>query len=222
MAIVNPMPMPAPELDGSRQTEIVDGYLVDPETGEILGLADLTNKFAVTDEITCDWVMNKMLEAEADVASVDHTPIVLHARAVVLNAEKLKKEKQRRIDYLHFRFDQELGEYARERLKGAKTKTLKTLFGTIALRIVKGGVRVDDAGAALSWAKLDPEAKKTAIKVVETFQISGLTKAKKEAIQKVLRFPRLRDKGPKYRAAFAGFRIQPDEEKIDVKVEVGK
>jgi hypothetical protein len=204
-------------IEESRSTELIDGYIIDAETGEVLGIESPRPAFAVVDQSSCDWVMNKMLEAEADVAAIDHSPVVLHAKAVLENAAQLKKQRQRRVDFLHHRFDTELGEYARQKLIGQKSKTLKTLFGSISLRIVRGGVRVFDEIRAIEWARrCFPDA----IKTSEEFLISALPADEKKRIAEQLQdwvdVPEADDEMELHRA----FVLQADKEKIAVKVGV--
>jgi hypothetical protein len=203
-------------LDKPRVTDVVDGYLVDSETGEVLGLEKLPKEeFKVDSESAAEWVLNKMLEAESDVAAVDSSPFVIHARTVLQNAEKLKKEKQGRVDWLHKRFDAELGAFARIQLANKKGRTFKAVVGSIALRKVVGGLRVKDEAAALRVAKM---CYPHAVKTTHTFMISQLTPADIEELKKGLAEGGWKPDDYTRTA----FEIKPDEEKVDVKTGVGK
>ena len=134
----------------------IDGALYDAETGEFLAFVDRAAAFAVVDQASAEWVLGKMLDAEAALAAVLQSPEVLRAKAVLANAEALQKASASRLDSLHRRFDGELGDYARRELEGKKGRTLKTLLGSISLKTVKGGLRVADEAKALAWAKAPP------------------------------------------------------------------
>lgn len=203
------IPMPTETLQSN--TEVIDGFIVDTETGEVLGFVEQPTEFLVTDEDSCNWVLKKMLKVEADIMSIDNSADVLAADAVLRNATALRRVKEKRLEYLHKRFDAELGEYARGQLQGKKERTFKTIFGAIALRFVKGGLRVADKTLALRWATT---AAPDAIKVTEEFQISQLSAAQKEEIVKRLNA----EADPN----LAAFKIEPDRETIAVTTGVVK
>lgn len=157
--------------------EIIDGYRVDSETGEVLGLAEPRPAFVVDDEDSLNWVLGRFLKVEAEIAAIDNSEVVIHARAVLANAEAMKRKATKRLDYLHNRFDLEILEYARRALAGAKRRTLDTILGSVSLRTVKGGLRVKDPEAALNIAKTYcPHA----VKKTEAFQISQLTQEERD------------------------------------------
>ncbi len=180
-----------------------NGMIVDIETGEILGLVQ--EQFAVDDRASADWVLGKMLAEEAAMAAVDLTEAVIHARAILANAEALKKEKQRRLDYLHYRFDGELGEFARVQMNGSPSRTFKTINGSISLRSVKGGLRVKDEASALDTA--NRHGWSNAVKVTEKFLISQLTPQQKQLARSIA-------------GHTTAFEIVPDRETVTIKTGV--
>lgn len=154
----------------ASETEIIDGYVIDVTTGEVLGLAQ-PPAFQINDDSSLDWVMGKMLGEEAAMHEIDNTAIVVQARAILENAAKMKSERAKRLSWLHTRFDEEIAAFVKPKLEGVKTKTWKTLYGSVAFRNKPGGLRVLDESAALAAARLGfPEA----IKKTEVFQISRL------------------------------------------------
>lgn len=46
------------------------GFLIDPDTGEVLGLAGI-DQFKVTDAESAEWVLEKILQAESDTSPVN-------------------------------------------------------------------------------------------------------------------------------------------------------
>jgi len=156
----------------NKETVVIDGYIVDAESGEVLGLAQ-KEEFHITDEESFNWVMKKFLDTESKLESIEHSPEVAQAKAILANAESMTKDAQRRLDWLTARFSQELAEYARPQLpKGSKS--FKTIYGTVSFRSVPAKLVVYDLPSALEWAKKHcPEA----IKVTEDFQFSKVNKA---------------------------------------------
>ena len=190
---------------------VENGYLIDPETGEILGLAGVAPEFRVESESEAEWVLGKMLDAAADLASVQHSPEVLRAKAVLEQAAKIEKEKRNRLEWLQRRFNPELGEFARKQLEGKKTKTWKSILGSISLRTVRGGLRVANPELALNWARSHaPEA----IKVSEAFLITLLPEAHKTRLMESFATDR------QTVLAEGAFEVKPDEEQVVVKFEV--
>lgn len=177
------------------------GMWVNIDTGEVLDIetpAGPDQPFIPQTEQEVEWVLGKMSTAEALLLSIQTRPEVLQAKAVLANAAKMEKEAARKLDWLHARFDPDLGEFARKQLEGKKTKTWKSVLGSIALRIQKGKVKVENPELALEWAKaFDPEA----IKTTEEFQISRATKLEEDNLP-------------------VGFIKTADEEKVTVKTGV--
>jgi hypothetical protein len=200
-------------LEQQREYIIDGGFMIDPETGEILGMLDTTDRFEVKAQDDAEWVLKKMLSAEADMAAIDNMPDVIKAKAVLENAEKMKREQQRKLDWLHRRFDNELGEFARRQLEGQKGKTFKTIYGSISLRVKKGGLKVLDPAKALLMAKMDyPHA----VKTTESFLISMLTDSEKETLVKGLTGTVWTDEDEARKA----FTVDPDSETVTVKTGV--
>lgn len=184
------------------QTEVIDGYIIDIESGEILGLAQ--PEFHVTDEDSANWVLEKIMDEEVDMVRLE-----TKLKALQENIQSQIQTKQRRAEWLRMKFGPELEQFARKQLEGQKAKTLKMDYGQLSLRTVKGGLRVKDADAALMVAKL--RGWDNAIKVKETFQISGLTDEQKEAIGTA---------GSVFSDEAQAFEIKPDSETFTVKTGV--
>lgn len=149
-------------------TDGADNYFADAVTGEFVAFA-LPQEFMVKDEDSCNWVLRKFLECESQINAIELSAEVLAAKAIVANAEKMRKAHYARLNWLEHRFKPELGKYAEKMLDGKKERTWKTLWGAIALTKTKGGVKVQDAVGAVAWAE---ENCKDAVKVEKSFLIS--------------------------------------------------
>ena len=169
-----------------------DGFIIDIETGEIIGLA--RPEFHVIDADSADWVLEKILDAKANIARED-----MKLKSIAENIESRKADQQRRIAYLEWKFGPELEQFAKEAVANQKTKTWKGVFGQLKFRTVKGGVRVSDPELAFETAKSQQWVE--AIKTVESFQISKLPDALKSEA-----------------ASLPGFEVKPDSEVFDIKV----
>ena len=154
----------------NKETIIVDGYIVDAETGEVIGLAQ-KEEFRVKDEDSFRWVMQKILESESKIAAIDNSAEYKQAQAIIANADSMKKDAQRRLEWLLARFTNEIAEYAKPQLvKGSRS--LKTMFGTVAFRTKKGGLKVSNEELAIQWAERNAPS---AIKISKKFLISELS-----------------------------------------------
>lgn len=144
-----------------QETVVIDGLVIDVETGEVLGHESPT--FAVTDQASAEWVLARFLDADADIAK---------AEAIVRNAQAILKRAKSRRASLEGRFLPELAEYAKQNLpKGGKT--FSTMYGAVSFRATPAKVRVVDEEAALAWARANaPEA----VKVEESILVSKLPK----------------------------------------------
>lgn len=189
----------------------VDGYLIDSTTGEVVGMVE-AEQFQVNDESSLNWVLSKMLQCEASISAVDTTEAVIHARAILDNAAKIKAEKEKRLTWLRARFEPDIHQYAAQILEGQKSRTHKTIYGSVSLRSVKGGLRVSDPAKALEWAKIyAPEA----VKVTESFGISLLPEEKRKTLSDPLS-----NATATVDALRGAFEVVPDRENVTIKTGV--
>lgn len=179
----------------TQNTIEIDGYILDSETGEILGLAK--QEFQVTDEKSADWVLEKIMDAEVEIARNN-----IKRTAILENLDSQDAEQRRRIEFLKWKFGTQLEAFAAKELENAKSKTWKGTFGRLSFRAVKGGLRVTDKDDALFVAQSNGFT--NAIKVKEEFQISKLTPEQRALLEAKL---------PK------GFEVKPDE--TSFKIETG-
>jgi hypothetical protein len=152
---------------------------VDPETGEVLGIAPPTETdapFVPTTPEQVEWVLQRIARAEANMAAVDGHPDVIAARAILDNAADLRKRAEAKRTWLLNRFESDLKEFAKTALAGEKGQTWRSVYGSIALRTVPAKVQVVDSDKALAWAE---DHAPDAVKYSRSFLISkaGLTPA---------------------------------------------
>jgi hypothetical protein len=205
------------ETSTQPNTIIQDGYILDAETGEVLGYVKIKEQFAVNDDKSCKWVLRQMLEAEADVEAIDRTPAVITARKIIANAEALKKARAGRLAWWHWRFDAELGQYAKDELDRQKStsKTFQTLFGKISRRLVGGNLTITNKVDVLAWAKRScPEA----IKTTEEVQISKIPKDVKADVEAALKNPESLPESIR-QLVVGAFVVTPVEEKVYIELE---
>ncbi len=213
----------------TNQTSMIieeNGFLIDAETGEVVGLAGVKEDFTVTDEKSADWVLERLMDSETQVARLN-----IKIKALTENIQNQIKAEERKQNFLKFKFGPALEHFARVALEGKKTKSLSLTFGKLSLRTVKGGLRVADAEKALEWA--NKEGFDDAIKTVESFQISALTPEEKQDIIDMIRRgapePVIdQETGEEietcatesYKTLIEAFEVKPDEEKFDIKTGV--
>lgn len=127
-----------------------DGLVVDPDTGEIIGMVDVKEEFHVVDDDSAEWVLEKLSEHEAEVRALE-----LRKQALVANLDAMIKDKQRHVDFLHYRFDKELEDYASVALAHSKEKHIKTPWGRLSFRRSPDTRRVREGRLqdALAWAE---------------------------------------------------------------------
>ncbi len=221
-----------PEEESAVREIVVGEYVLDADTGEILGLAGVKEDFTVTDEKSADWVLEKLMDSETNAARLE-----MKLRAITENLTAQIKAEQNRQKYLRFRFGPSLEHFARQALQGKKIKTLTLTFGKLSLRVLKGGLRVMDQEKALAWARElgDEEFCGRTVKVVESFQISQLTPEEKAKIIEELEEgpptphidPETGEETPNafatgYRMISSAFAMEADETKFGIKTGVSK
>ena len=109
---------------------IVNGYKVDTDTGEIVGLADEPERFKVHDLPSAEWVLDKFQQAESEKWRIS---ALRKARMAQLDA--MEKDAERRLEWLNYRFKAELEEWFNTQDK--KGKSIKLSCGTIGTRSSK-------------------------------------------------------------------------------------
>lgn len=159
-----------PEHASEQQPFIVEGnWMLNPDTGEILeymdqpiGPVERDFQFYVHDRASAEWVLEKLSEAEAEVAAIEK-----RKKTLLANLEAMGRPAGHRVTWLRRRFEDELKAWAEKELEGEKTRSIRTPFGQLAFRKVNERIKVDDEEAAIAWAKKhQPDAVKTTEKIL--------------------------------------------------------
>lgn len=149
-------------------TEVVNGFIVNVETGEVLGHIDTGDQFAVTDLKSAEWVLEKMQAQDSEIAGLG-----LRRQAIIDQLDSMVRDNKRRRDWLEYRFGNDLMAFADDALKDAKSKSLKTPYGTLGFRLNPGSIKVREEAKeyAVTWAK---EHAPDAVKVTESILVTPL------------------------------------------------
>jgi len=143
-------------------------------------------KFAVSGLSSANWVMKRLAECEADEAEV-RAMIDAEIESIRQRAERILQPIARKREFFSLVYGPQLEEFAKDRLEGQKTRSLKLLHGTIGFRKSPDKVVIDDEAAAIAALELlavkDPDVyadavrlrKEVAKTVVKTiFQVNGM------------------------------------------------
>jgi hypothetical protein len=174
--------------------QILDNLVVD-ENGEVLGNA-ISDAGTIDNQTSLEAILEKIADVEARLTGQQQ-----RHQAILENCRKIEVKTASYLAYLKALYEPHIGEYAKQRLEGQKTKTLTTPYGQISFRTVKGGLKVTDATQALEYAQ--SVGFTNAIKLSATFQISKLDPAQRELLEA---------KVPE------GFEVVPDKESMSIKV----
>jgi hypothetical protein len=112
-----------------------------PTDGELEALAP--KRFEVTDRSSADWLVRKVVEADAHIRRVKEQSVREIART------------QRERDFLLLRFGPQLERWAKAELQKHKgrRKSVLLLSGTVGFRTLAEKLVVDDELRLLAWAK---------------------------------------------------------------------
>lgn len=151
-----------------RRTAVdADGWLYDVDSGEVLGLPDLADGYAVDCVQAADAALEIRSRLEARLASLR-----LRKAALIANIEGLEAEQRRRLAWWDWRFAAGLIAFARSRL--GKGRSAKFFHGAVTFRATKGTNKITDMDAAVAWMRArDPEC----VQVVETVMVSDVLAA---------------------------------------------
>lgn len=146
-----------------------DGYVYDPETGEVYAVTDphteavvwlkewegapptaAGERFTVRDDDAANWVLQLIMREEAALDAIE-----AQIAAVVANLEGMKVDHRNRLKSLDWRFKGELEQFARRKLEesSGKSKTVKLPYGKLSFRTSKGSNDILDKGRALEFVE---------------------------------------------------------------------
>lgn len=131
-----------------------DGYLIDPDSGEVLGLAwgdpDKPLFDRGSDVSDADFVLSLRMKEECALRAIAE-----QQAALMDNLRRMAKAHERRLEHLGRFYGPNLERTAREALAGKKTRTLALPHGTLALRKKPGKCSVprERMAEAVAWAE---------------------------------------------------------------------
>lgn len=172
-------------------TVIEDDWIIDTETGEVVGIQGWQIDGHVEDEKQL-WILQKrMLETESKIAAER-----LMMKSIVANCEARIKRLESRMKWLDLRYGVSAADVAKSLLlKGSKTYT--SPYGKVSFRATKDKLVIDNQDLFTPWAlKHAPEAVKQSVLV---------SKLPKEQVERWLK---VEDFLPK------GLRIEPGGESV--------
>ena len=106
-----------------------DGFLVDPETGEIVGNVEVKSAFMVDSQESLDWVMKKRLE----LITAKEARKSFYA-TVASQGEKEIKAIDSKLKWWNMRFAEEVKNYVIEDTADKKVKYIRTPYGDVKLQ----------------------------------------------------------------------------------------
>jgi len=127
-----------------------DGYLIDADTGEVIGLAELTGEdFVIRTREDAERILRRLQHCDFGKASCESRKAVVIAN---IDAEIASYDRKRA--YLIAAFGEPLKMYAENALMHTKGRTLRTDYGKLSFRTSPGGkISPRDTTAAIEWAR---------------------------------------------------------------------
>lgn len=142
-----------------------DGWLIDPDTGEVVGAYGWMDKPEVEDEQDLWLVQKQLLKIDSMIIGEK-----AQMRHIVEMCEKRIKSLERRKEWIEHKYGPSAFALAKTLLpKGRKTYT--SPYGEIAYRSTKDRLVIDDQTQAVQWAKL---AAPESVKKVEAVMVSRI------------------------------------------------
>jgi len=138
-----------------QQVEVSGDWLVDVETGEIVGMSPESNRYISKVENIYDLekYMANLMDMETDLAARK-----LALGAIIENANKLIGVLQDRVDWYKLKHHDEIRMVAEGNLARG-TKTYRCVYGTVAFRKKNPRIAIKDDQQAIAWAEANvPEA----------------------------------------------------------------
>jgi hypothetical protein len=141
-------------------TVVEDDWIIDTETGEVIGIDGWQIEGAVESEKELWTLQKRMLETDAKISAER-----MMMKSIIANCEQRIKRLESRAKYLDLRYGVSAAATAKSLLlKGSKTYT--SPYGKIAFRTTKDKIVIDDQEAFTRWAiKNAPEAVKQSVLV---------------------------------------------------------
>jgi len=177
----------------------IEGYILNEETGEIMGHALVETQFRVDSIGAAEWVLEKMAYEDAAIFALAE-----RERALIENIQAIRRQYERRRQWLEYRFGPELAEFAKQNLPKGK-KTWLCPFGSVSFRKINPKLVIDDASRALETARVEcPESIKVEYKIL----VSQIPEEVRQAALDGKPMP--------------GFLVEPESERVYFKTSVGE
>jgi hypothetical protein len=125
-----------------------DGWLFDVVTGEIVGRVEIDERFKVETLEAAEWALELRSRIEGDVAGIDE-----RIRAVTAQLRMLRGERLRRLSWWDWRIAPSLVLFARDLIRGKKTRTARFGWGQVSFRSTKGSHAILDMEAAVAYVR---------------------------------------------------------------------
>jgi uncharacterized protein YuzE len=141
-------------------TVVEDDWIIDTETGEVIGIEGWQIEGAVESEKELWTLQKRMLETDAKISAER-----MMMKSIIANCEQRIKRLESRQKWLDLRYGVSAAATAKSLLlKGSKTYT--SPYGKIAFRTTKDKIVIDDQEAFSKWASQHcPEALKQSVLV---------------------------------------------------------
>lgn len=158
------------------QTIEIDGFIVDQETGEVLGHAE-SGSLADDRDRLVGWALKKRAEALASAAGLEAHMNLLIA-GVKERLETQIREAERKAAWIESAYGLTIQSWAEDNIPAGK-KSVKHDWATVGFRSSRESTKILDPEKALAFCKMRfPEA----IKIVESVLVSEIPDAEKPAL----------------------------------------
>lgn len=173
------------ESSAPRETYVdTDGYIVDADTGEIVGHDEPREAFVVDSVEKAEWVLEQRSAREAAIAAID-----ARLKAVTEQLLAQRKAVVRRLAYEDYLYSPSLIQFARSQLSG-KSRTVQFGWGKVSFRSSTGTNTIVSMDEAVAWMRrFDPSK----VKVRESVNVTDVLKLKDPG----MRLGWLKSSGPK-------------------------
>lgn len=148
-----------------------NGFLIDEETGEVLGLIhpekglialasvdgpqeEEKDRFLIEDSESLDWVLEKRAELDGNILALK-----ARLKAIQSNMQSMIKIQQGRVASLEYLFDEQIKEYTKAKLqadaglKKKPKKSLKSPFATVKFTSSGGGFEIVNTAKAVKFLR---------------------------------------------------------------------
>lgn len=153
-----------------------DGWIVNAETGEVIGREGIGSGWTIDSVEAADWALKLQSEIQADILAID-----ARIQAVTANLQALRRAKVRRLSYWDFRFASQLVTFARTQLRG-RSKTAQFTWGRVSYRTMRGTTSVIDDAAALDYVRTWAPDQIRRTEPRETVNVAAIAEAHRRAV----------------------------------------